>query len=301
VPTADTPISQPPVGASAERANTDSAAVLRARAAAVSRARWAVIQTGLISTALALFGVYVLATRIEDWHLMREYAFDWVPIGSTLVGFVCGSGYLLAAWWVGLRVDGRTMALVVLLQLAAFLVAHYVDFSSYELVRADTHRQIEFFSYFHQTTIRLPILLPPGDRHTPDPTLGYAMRALEALLFCGIALLTPWVHARRLRCPACDGLVRRREAGDVAAASLTKLHAAARSGEERAFSALLGASRRDAGTPDSVALVVRQCVVCNWTAMESPQSEPPVELPPAVAHKLVTTPLRREPRGFPVR
>ena len=40
---------------------------------ALVRAQWFVIQTGLITTGLALFGVYVLANRINDMHVMTLY------------------------------------------------------------------------------------------------------------------------------------------------------------------------------------------------------------------------------------
>ena len=42
-----------------------------------------------------------LATRINDLHLMSLYAFGWLPVGPLLVGLICGSGYILAAWWFG--------------------------------------------------------------------------------------------------------------------------------------------------------------------------------------------------------
>ena len=87
--------------------------------AAVSRAQWAVIQTGLITSGLALFGVYVLATRINDLHLMNMYIWGWIPFGPLLVGLIAGSGYILASWWFGVRVGPGMVLTIMLLQIGA--------------------------------------------------------------------------------------------------------------------------------------------------------------------------------------
>ena len=71
---------------------------------ALTRARWFVIQTGLITTGLALFGVYVLANRINDMHVMTLYVMRWLPAGPLVIGVIAASGYALGAWWAGVRV-----------------------------------------------------------------------------------------------------------------------------------------------------------------------------------------------------
>src|SRR3989442_15651040 len=97
---------------------------------ALTRARWFVIQTGLITTGLALFGVYVLANRINDMHVMTLYYFRWVPVGAIVIGVIASSGYALGAWWSGVRVRGGLLLTILLLQLIAYFAAQYTEFSS---------------------------------------------------------------------------------------------------------------------------------------------------------------------------
>src|SRR5262245_61047230 len=96
---------------------------------ALSRARWSVIQTGLITTALTLFGVYVLANRsVEEIYAMDWYARWYLPLGALLVGLFAASGYFIGAHWTGLRVRGWLLIGVVALQLTAYWMAHYAQF-----------------------------------------------------------------------------------------------------------------------------------------------------------------------------
>src|SRR3954454_6120519 len=94
----------------------------------LTRARWSIIQTGLITTGLALFGVYVLANRINDVQVMNLYIFTWIAAGAWIVGTVAGSGYAVASWWNGMRVRGWLLLMVIAIQLLAYFCAHYVQF-----------------------------------------------------------------------------------------------------------------------------------------------------------------------------
>jgi hypothetical protein len=181
--------------------------------AAVTRAQWAVIQTGLITSGLALFGVYVLATRINDLHLMSMYAPSWLPTGPLLVGLICGSGYILSSWWFGVRVGSRMVATIVALQLGMFLACHYADFETLDLIYRDTGQSVDFITYFNYQTSRLSMdwARPGTDAATrPSTPRGYAIRMVEATCFTIGGILAAFTLAGRPRCAHCGGLLRRR-------------------------------------------------------------------------------------------
>src|SRR5687768_3394038 len=111
---------------------------------ALTRARWAVIQTGLITTGLALFGVYVLANRINEEHVMSLYVLRYFPLGPWLVGTIAGIGYGVAAWWMGVPVRRWLLLAILALQFGAYFLAHYVDLQSLGLIYRDTREPVGF-------------------------------------------------------------------------------------------------------------------------------------------------------------
>ena len=141
--------------------------------AAVSRAQWAVIQTGLITSGLALFGVYVLATRINDLHLMNMYLWDWLPVGPMLVGLIAGSGYILASWWFGVRVGPGWCWRSCCVQLAMFLACHYADFETRDLVYRDTGQPVGFVDVLRPHD---PPARAGRSRPAPRPVAGARVR-----------------------------------------------------------------------------------------------------------------------------
>ena len=244
--------------------------------AAVSRARWAVIQTGLITSGLALFGVYVLATRINDLHLMSLYAFGWLPVGPLLVGLICGSGYILAAWWFGVRVGAAMLLGILALQLSMFMACHYADFATLDLVYRDTGHPVSFFTYFHYTTGRLGASddLTAANADTSPVRRGYLIRIVEAACFAGGGLLAAFMLVGRPKCGLCGGLMRRRTLGAIGgkrlADSLRRLEERARTGDARAFTDEID-SHADRNPEDgpAVELFIVRCEVCSAGSVES--------------------------------
>src|SRR4051812_1113010 len=123
----------------------------------LSRAGWSVIQTGLITTALALFGVFVLASRINNVDAMDFYWPAGVPLGAAVVGAVAGSGYVAGSWWTGLRVRRWLLAAVLAIQCLAFVAAHYAEFSTLDLVYSDTKDPVQFWNFFHYATTTMTL------------------------------------------------------------------------------------------------------------------------------------------------
>src|SRR5439155_15495424 len=177
--------------------------------AALVRAKWFVIQTGLITTGLALFGVYVLANRINDMHVMTLYIFRWIAAGPLLIGVIAASGYTLGAWWAGVRVRGGLLATILALQLVAYITAQYTEFASLNLRYPDTGADVEFSVYFHHTTLILLSYLRDGSARSIS-TWGYGLRAIEAALFSLGGIASAMVLVGQPRCPSCRGMLQRR-------------------------------------------------------------------------------------------
>lgn len=237
---------------------------------AVSRAVWSVIQTGLITTALALFGVFVLASRVNNINAMDFYSPAWFPLGAWSVGTVAGSGYVVASWWTGLRVRGWLLLGVAALQLVGYVGAHYAEYATLDLVYRDSHEAVGFFSYFHYATISLA-LGPHGfrDGEVPLGTWGYAVRGVEAAAFATVVIAAALVLVRRPRCDGCGGTPERRRLAVVPPAHLRHAVAAvecfARGGDVDKLTHALRAHERPATEPPADAdcdLVLTRCGVC---------------------------------------
>ena len=238
---------------------------------AVSRARWAVIQTGLITTGLALFGVFVLASRISEQQVMNLYMAGWIPAGVILVGIIAGSGYLMGAWWFGVGVGPRLLAVILLLQLSAYCAAQYAEFQTLNLFHRRTGEAVGFLEYFRYTT----------ETWTPDTTAqqlprplgrwGYALRAGEAILFALGGMGAALALVGKPRCGICGGQLRRRRIGAIPADAdtaklLARLGDLARQGNIRAFKVVLESARPSgdigANAGGAIALYLMGCAVC---------------------------------------
>src|SRR5687767_7603129 len=86
-----------------------------------------VLQCGILTSVLALAGVYWLNKKATDFHIMGWYANYIIPAGALIVGLVAGSGYGIASWVTGVRIRRKLLWTVVLLQTGAYLGAEYVE------------------------------------------------------------------------------------------------------------------------------------------------------------------------------
>jgi hypothetical protein len=87
-----------------------------------------VLQCGILTSVLALAGVYWLNKNATDFHIMGWYANYVIPAGALIVGLVAGSGYGIASWVTGVRISRRLLWTVVLLQTGAYVGAEYVEY-----------------------------------------------------------------------------------------------------------------------------------------------------------------------------
>ena len=236
---------------------------------ALIRARWFVIQTGLITTGLALFGVYVLANRINDMHVMTLYVFRWLPAGPIVISVIAASGYALGAWWSGVRVRGGLLLTVILLQLAAYFTAQYTEFSSLSLRYPDTGEPVGFAAYFHHITMLLMAYL-----HENVPVQrsgwGYLLRGVEAMFFALAGLGSALVLVGQPTCPGCRGMLQRRRLATLSSSAaddaLTRLRDLARAGNAMQFQSAVRLYDEGEGAPPAddppVDVFLQRCKAC---------------------------------------
>ena len=163
------------------------------------------MQTGLITTGLALFGVYVGTSRMST-DVMEFYVGGYFPLGPWVVGTIAGSGYAIASYFSGIPVRRWLLALVLALQLGAFVGAHYSEFQTFDLHYRDSDEPVSFGAYFHYVSRTLT--LPAGDDgRTPRGPRGYPLRALEAAVFSLGGLCSAFVLVGKPRCKTCGGRI----------------------------------------------------------------------------------------------
>src|SRR4051812_26512742 len=80
-----------------------------------------VLWSGIITSVLALAGVYWLSKNTTEFHIMGWYANYVIPVGAIIVGLAAGSGYGIASWISGVRISRKLLLVVVLLQTAAYI------------------------------------------------------------------------------------------------------------------------------------------------------------------------------------
>ena len=87
-----------------------------------------VLPLGIITSMVALAGVYWLDKNVPDFHVMGWYANYVIPVGAIIVGLAAGSGYGIASWLTGVRISRSLLWTVLLLQTAAYVGAEYVEY-----------------------------------------------------------------------------------------------------------------------------------------------------------------------------
>lgn len=253
------------------------------------RARWAVIQTGLITSGLALFGVYVLANRINEEHVMNLYIFTWVPAGAWVVGTIAGSGYAIASWWSGIPVRRMLLAVVLLLQSAAYFAGHYGDLQSMGLVYRDTRDPVSFIDYFHQMTLHLGARVH-SERAFDErevKRIGYAVRALEFCVFLLGAAASALMLVGAPRCRLCRGAIKQHDLGAVSDTkwpqTLARLEHFAKSDNSESFTRAL--SPMGSSTADITVQLCR-CKACGSATIDLVKRDHPKQRRPARLHTL---------------
>ncbi len=247
---------------------------------ALSRAQWAILQTGLITSGLALFGVYVLGCRDNKFFIMHWSARRWIFLGPLIVGGICASGYLIGAYWSGLRIRGWLFVTVLLLQLISFTAAHYAEYATALPIWSASREPPSFTDY-----ARFVALHMSGDYDHPHPPqqLALASTGLQIFQFCLGALLSPLMLARKPRCRFCGGTLHQRMIGSITTpGDIPRLTHFATLGDAAPLQSLL--QPKDLPIPDELAVQLTRCVVCHQGQLLPPAKlSPPID----VSRKLV--------------
>jgi hypothetical protein len=227
-----------------------------------------VLAGGSASTALALAGVWAASRAGEN--VMGWYGSYVIPAGALLVGVVASSGFGLASWATGARVTGRLLAGVVLILLAGYGLAHYLEFRLAfpdGALKADGS-EAGFLDYYDAIT-RSFAWKGHGKPGRPLGAWGYGLRALEIVGFVGGGVLVPFLLRNMPYCEPCALYMRSSLVAVLPAgvrpgrafwrrsAEAASREALARDAEQRARSGLariLDAARRGDGAALATAL-----------------------------------------------
>jgi len=163
-----------------------------------------VIISGLITTALALAGVYVLDIAASDFNIMGWYADYILPVGALIVGLIAASGYGLASWLSGVKITRSLLLIVLVLQLAAYFAAQYIAFRNMHLVHRADHSPVGFFEYYDLVARTIAWKQDNGSLGKPLGLWGYGVRALEVIGFVGGGLIVPALLRKAPYCADCQ-------------------------------------------------------------------------------------------------
>src|SRR5882762_1919210 len=173
-----------------------------------------VLISGLVTTGLALLGVYLLDTKTEDFHIMGWYANYILPVGALIVGVVASSGYGVGSWLSGIKITRGLLLAVLALQLAAYFAAQYIEFASHHLVHRNG-KAVGFFEYFDFAARSFAWKKHDGSGGEPLGLWGYAFRGLEIVGFAAGGLLVPALLSKAPYCESCRRYMRTRQLGLV--------------------------------------------------------------------------------------
>jgi hypothetical protein len=173
-------------------------------------ARVTVLLSGLLTTALALFGVYLLATRTDGFNIMGWYGDYVLPIGALLVGLVAASGYSIASWVTGQKITKSLLWMVLALQAAAWLAGQYIEFRSGDFHYKDG-TPVSFVTYFDYAARSFAWQDDNGQTGEPLGAWGYGLRLLELAGFCGGSLLVPLALKKSPYCESCQTYMKTRQ------------------------------------------------------------------------------------------
>src|SRR5688572_25693357 len=141
------------------------------------RGRVFVIQTGLITTALALGLVYWLSHATE-FNPMGFYVKFIIPLGAIAVGALAGAGYGLASSWTGAKIGRGLLLTVTALLILAYFVAQYIEFLD---IPQEYRGDAWFIDYYHFATVNMTFTSTRSNAQEGEPLgmWGYAFRLLE--------------------------------------------------------------------------------------------------------------------------
>jgi hypothetical protein len=165
----------------------------------------------LVTTTLSLFGVYWLAANTET-NVMGWYVNYVLPVGAILVGLVAASGYGAASWLTGVKINRGLLWSVLLLQLAAYFGAQYLEFRTLDLHYQDGS-PVGFVEYFDDAARSFAWTQKDGSSGEALGAWGYAFRVLELVGFVGGGLIVPFGLRHKAYCDSCEVYMNKRDLG----------------------------------------------------------------------------------------
>jgi hypothetical protein len=170
-----------------------------------------VILSGIITTGLALLGVYVLDVSLDDFHIMGWYADYVLPVGALIVGLAASSGYGLASWFSGVKITRSLLWIVLGLQLGAYFAAQYIEFMNLHLVHRADGSPVGFFEYYDIVARGFAWKQDNGSMGEPLGMWGYFFRSLEVIGFVGGSMIVPLVLRKAPYCADCQLYMKTRQ------------------------------------------------------------------------------------------
>lgn len=149
---------------------------------------------GALTTLGALGVAYALAKH--DFNIMGFYGYYIIPAGAMLVGALAASGYAIAGFFTGLKMNRRLIWGVVIQLAIAYLIAQYEMFRSF--VPEDS--SFGFWQWFDATTRAFTFSKTGGGQFG---VFGYVMRALELGGFVFGGWLIPLALQAKPYCDPC--------------------------------------------------------------------------------------------------
>lgn len=163
-----------------------------------------VLISGLATTVLALFGVWLLHT-VASFNIMGYYLNKFIPIGAIGVGLLASSGYGLASWKTGIKMTRALLWTVMALLVFAYFAAQYIDYLSLgRLENRWTGERIGFLQYFDIMTRAFAWKPKLGQAAEPIGLWGYAIRALDIIGFALGGLIVPAGLKSQEYCETCQ-------------------------------------------------------------------------------------------------
>lgn len=163
-----------------------------------------VILSGLVTTVLALLGVYVLDVTVEDFHIMGWHADYVLPVGAVIVGVVASSGYGLASWLSGVKITKALLWIVLGLQFAAYFGAQYIEFKNLHLVHRANHSPVGFLEYYDTVARSFAWKQDNGGVGSALGAWGYFFCGLEVIGFAAGGLIVPGLLRKAPYCADCQ-------------------------------------------------------------------------------------------------
>jgi len=181
---------------------------------------WAVIFSGLFSTAISLVIVFLIS-HFAEHNVMGWYLNYILPAGAILVGLLASSGYALSAWLAGVKIRGLLLVVIVLLQILAYFGAQYLEFQvNGPFADPNTGHVLNFAEYYHYSTILMSWQETGHKESSPLGGWGYLVRSGEIVGFVAGTLIVPVILMKAPYCELCERYMRRLQLAVIPASSV---------------------------------------------------------------------------------